>query len=347
MPTLPVADLAHADMLVSAERIAAARARMAGKVHRTPMLSSATAARVVEAVTGAHVAEGAIRLKAEHLQKTGSYKPRGMIAKLTTLAPDARERGVITISAGNAGAGYAYAGMVLGVPVTVVMPVSANPLKIAACRGYGANVELRGMTFTESWDAMEALTLERGLAFCHPYDDPEVIAGQGSVGLEILEDLPEVDLVVVGIGGGGLISGVASAIGQARPETSIWGVEPDLADGMRQGLAVGHPVRIEPHSVADGLNGPYAGAWNVAAAQRFVKQVVLVDDATILSGLRFALERTKQVLEPAGAAALAALLTGRIPVRDGDRVCVVLSGGNVDVGRLGEYIERAAPMPGL
>jgi threonine dehydratase len=347
MPTLPEAAIADADMLVSADRIAAARERMAGTVHRTPMLSSATAARVVEVVTGVRVADGAVYLKAEHLQKTGSYKPRGMVAKLTTLTPDERERGIITISAGNAGAGYAYAGLVLGIPVTVVMPVSANPLKVAACRGYGATVELLGTTFTESWDAMEALTVERRLVFCHPYDDPEVIAGQGSVGLEILEDLPQVDHVVVGIGGGGLIAGVASAIGQVRPQTRIWGVEPDLADGMYQALAAGRPVRIEPHSVADGLNGPYAGAWNIAAAQRFVHEVVIVDDATILSGLRFALERTKQVLEPAGAAALAALLTGRIQVRDGERVCVVLSGGNVDVTRLGEYIERAAPLPGL
>jgi threonine dehydratase len=347
VPTLPRPDTATTDLLITADRIAAARERMAGKVHRTPMLSSATAARVVEAVTGARVADGAVYLKAEHLQKTGSYKPRGMIAKLTTLGPDERARGISTISAGNAGAGYAYAGMALGIPVTVVMPVSANPLKIAACRGYGATVELLGTTFTESWDAMEALTVERGLVFCHPYDDPEVIAGQGSVGLEILEDVPDVDLVVVAIGGGGLISGVASAIGQARPATRIWGVEPDLADGMSQALVAGVPVRIEPHSVADGLNGPYAGTWNIAAVQRFVEQVVLVDDVTILSGLRFALERTKQVVEPAGAAGLAALLTGRIPVRDGDRVCVVLSGGNVDVGRLGEYLERAAPLPGL
>jgi threonine dehydratase len=346
MPTPSKADAAT-DMLVSLDRISAARERMAGAVNRTPMLSSATAARVVEAVTGRPVGDGRVYLKAEHLQKTGSYKPRGMVAKLTTLTPEERVRGIITFSAGNAAAGYAYAGMVLGIPVTVVMPVSANPLKVAACRGYGATVELRGSTFNELLEAVERLTAERGLLLSHPYDDPEVIAGQGSVGLEILEDLPDVDLVVVGVGGGGLISGVASAIGQARPGTRIVGVEPELADAMRQGLAAGRPVRIEPHSVADGLNGPYAGAWNIAAAQRFVEDVVLVDDVTILSGLRFALERTKQVLEPAGAAALAALLTGRIEARAGDRICVVLSGGNVDLTRLGEYLERAVPIPGL
>ncbi len=177
--------------------------------------------------------------------------------------------------------------------------------------------------------------------FCHPYNDPEVIAGQATAGLEILEDLPEVDVVVVPIGGGGLISGVSTAIGRARPTARVYGVEPEGSDAMRQAIAAGHSVRISPHSVADGLNGPYAGEWNLAAAQRFVEDVVLIDDATILAGLRFALERTKQVLEPAGAAGLAALLAGRIPVRDGERVCVVLSGGNVDLARLGEYVAQA------
>jgi threonine dehydratase len=333
------------DMLVPAERIAAARERIAGKVHRTPILSSEAAARVVRAATGARLAEDTVYLKAEHLQKTGSYKPRGMLAKVTTLTPEERRQGIITISAGNAAAGYAYAARVVGVPVTVVMPVNANPTKVAACREYGAIVELIGQTFDESWAAVDVLAAERNLLFCHPYNDPEVIAGQATAGLEILEDLPDVDVVVVPIGGGGLISGVSTAIGRARPSTRIYGVEPEGSDAMRQALAAGHSVRISPHSVADGLNGPYAGEWNLAAAQRFVEDVVLVDDATILSGLRFALERTKQVVEPAGAAGLAALLTGRIPVRDGERACVILSGGNVDLARLGQLLEQATQIP--
>jgi threonine dehydratase len=333
------------DLLVTSERIAAARARIAGQVHRTPMLSSETAARVVRAATGARLADDTVYLKAEHLQKTGSYKPRGMLAKVSTLTPEERRQGIITISAGNAAAGYAYAARVIGVPVTVVMPINANPTKVAACREYGAIVELIGETFDESWAAVDELAAERNLLFCHPYDDPEVIAGQATVGLEILEDLPDVDVVVVPVGGGGLISGVATALGRGRPSTRIYGVEPEGSDAMRRALAAGHSVRISPHSVADGLNGPYAGEWNLAAAQHFVTDVVLVDDATILTGLRFALERTKQVLEPAGAAGLAALLTGRIPVNDGERVCAVLSGGNVDLGRLGVLLEHAAPVP--
>ena len=331
-------------LIITSDRIAAAREAIAGKVHRTPMLSSATAARVVEAATGAGVADGRVYLKAEHLQKTGSYKPRGMVAKVATLTADERRRGIITISAGNAAQAYAYAGRTAGVSVTVVMPVAANPSKAAACRGYGAEVILVGNTFDESWAAMESIAAERELVFCHPFDDPDVIAGHASAGHEILEDLPEVDVVVTGVGGGGLISGVSAAIGEARPRTRIFGIEPEGSDALRRGLAAGEPVRIQPKSVADGLNGPFAGRWNIAQAQRYVEDVILVDDATILAGLRFALERTKQVLEPAGAAALAALLTGRIPVRNGDRICVLLSGGNVDPDRIGELLAQAAPL---
>ena len=332
------------EMLVTQERVAAARARIEGKVHRTPLLSSEAAARVVRAATGARLAGDAVYLKAEHLQKTGSYKPRGMVAKVSTLSPEDRRQGIITISAGNAAQAYAYAGRAIGVPVTVVMPAAANPTKAAACRDYGAEVVLVVANFDESWAAMEALAAERDLLFCHPFDDPEVIAGHASVGLEIVEDLPDVDVVVIGIGGGGLISGAATGLRLVRPTARIYGVEPETSDAMTRALAAGHSVRIQPTSVADGLNGPFAGEWNLAAVQRFVKAVVLVDDDTILAGLRFALERMKQMLEPAGAAALAALLTGRIPVRDGERVCVVLSGGNVDTARLGEFIARAAPI---
>lgn len=346
MATIPHDVVAHPELLVEPTRIAAARERIVGKVHRTPMLASETAARVVRAVTGATVADGTVYLKAEHLQKTGSYKPRGMVNKVATLTAEERARGIITISAGNAAQAYAYAGRAEGVPVTVVMPAAANPMKAAACREYGAEVILVGQSFDESWAAMDDIAAARNLVFCHPFDDPEVIAGHASVAAEILEDVPAVDLVVVGIGGGGLISGLATGLGQARPGIRIVGVEPETSDTMSRALAAGHSVRIQPKSVADGLNGPFAGERNIAAVQRYVESVILVDDATILGGMRFAMERTKQALEPAGAAALAALLTGRVPVRDGERVCVVLSGGNLDVTRLGDYIERAAPIPG-
>ncbi len=322
-----------------------ARGVIAGKVHRTPMLSSRTAGAIVEVATGSKLGDGRVYFKAEHLQKTGSFKPRGMVAKVASLTDAEREAGIITISAGNAAQGYAYAGAAVGVRVTVVMPAAANPLKAAATRDYGADVILEGADTGEAFAAMERIRADRGLTFCHPFDDPVVIAGHGSVGLEILEDLPDVDVVVVPIGGGGLISGVAGAVRQSRKGARVYGVEPTGSNAMTLALAAGAPVTIVPKSVADGLNAPFAGAWTLDMVRRYVDDVITIDEEVILAGLRFSLERLKQVLEPAGAAGLAALLTGRIPVRKGERVCVVLSGGNVDVGRLGEFVAAAAPIP--
>jgi threonine dehydratase len=334
-----------ADPIVTLAQIEAARELIGDAVHRTPLLSSTSAGRVVEAATGVRVGDGRVHLKAEHLQKTGSFKPRGMTARVASLTAEERARGIVTFSAGNAAQGYAYAGAALGVPVTVVMPAAANPTKVVAARGYGAEIVLEGAHFGEVYAAMERIQAERGLVLCHPFDDPEVIAGHGSVGLEILEDLPEVDVVVVGVGGGGLISGVAAAIRERRPSARVYGVEPTGSDAMSRALGAGRPVPFAPQSVADGLNAPFAGTWTLAMVQRFVDEIVRIEDSTILAGVRFGLERLKQALEPAGAAALAAVLTGRIPLRDGERVCVVLSGGNLDLMRIGEFLGAADPLP--
>lgn len=326
------------------ERIRAAREALAGQLHRTPMLSSATAARVVRAATGVEVADGRVYLKAEHLQKTGSFKPRAALTRIASLGADERARGAITLSAGNAGQAYAWAGREAGVPVTVVMPEGAVASKVAACRGYGAEVVLHGTHVGEALAHLEALRAERGLTFVHPFDDPEVLVGNGSLGLEILDDLPDLDVLVVAVGGGGLIGGVAAAVGLTRPRVRVHGVEPQGSDALARALEAGEPVRISPSSVADGLGAPFAGRYALAVAREHVTSVVRIGDAAILAGLRFALERCKQVLEPAGAAALGALLAGAIPLRDGDRVCVVLSGGNVAVERLGELLAAAAPL---
>jgi threonine dehydratase len=326
------------DRLVSLDRIHQARERIAGRIHRTPMLSSATAARLVEARTGKRVADGRIHVKSEHLQKTGSFKPRAALSKLTSLTAEERAKGVITLSAGNAAQAYAWAGSVEGVAVTVTMPARAVRSKVEASRDYGAEVVLHGEHVGETLTRLQELIDERGLTLVHPFDDPEVIAGNGSAGLEILEDLPDVDVVVVGVGGGGFISGVATALKESRPGTRVFGVEPEGSDVVSQALKAGHVVRIDPISVADGLGAPFAGEWTLPICKRYVDEIVLLDDATILAGLRFAAERMKQVLEPAGAAALAAILSGRIPIRDGDRICVVASGGNVETSRLGEFL---------
>ena len=310
------------------------------------MLSSATAARFIEAVTGARLADGRLHLKAEHLQQTGSFKPRGMTWKIASLTADERRRGIITLSAGNAAQAYAWAGGAAGVPVTVVMPAAAVRSKVDACLGYGAEVILHGADVGEALLEMERVRDARGLTYCHPFNDPFVIAGHGSIGLEILEDVPEVDVVVVGVGGGGLISGVAAALKESRPAVRVYGVEPERSNALSLALERGEVVRVQPVSVADGLGAPFAGEWTLAMAQRYLDGIVLLDDPTILAGMRFAAERLKQVLEPAGAAALAALLAGRIPLKAGDRVVALASGGNVEVGRIGELFAAAGSLPG-
>ncbi|MBF6604045.1 MAG: threonine/serine dehydratase [Chloroflexi bacterium] len=331
--------------MVPFEAILAAREVIAGRVHRTPILSSATAARVVLAAGGPAVVGGTIHVKAEHLQVTGSFKPRGMTNKVASLSSDERRRGIVTLSAGNAAQAYAWAGREAGVRATVVMPERAVRSKVDACLGYGAEVVLHGADIGATLARVKELEAERGLAYCHPFDDPAVIAGHGSVGLEILDDLPDVDVVVVGVGGGGLISGIAAAVKERRPAARVYGVEPEGANAVAVALERGEIVTVQPQTIADGLAAPFAGAWTLAMCQRYLDGLVLLDDATILAGVRFAAERMKQVLEPAGAAALAAVLFGRIPILAGDRVCVVASGGNVETARLGPLLEAAAPLP--
>jgi len=333
------------DHLVPFSEIASAREGIAGRVHRTPTLSSAAAAAEIRAAGGPAIADGRLHLKAEHFQKTCSFKPRGALHKLDSLSAAERAPGVITVSAGNAAQGFAWAGRELGVHVVVVMPLGAVHSKVDACRAYGAEVVLFGEHVGETFDEMQRLREERGLTLCHSFDDPALIAGYGSIGLEILEDLPDADVVVVPIGGGGLISGVATAIKESKPGVRIFGVEPERSNALSIAVERGEIVRIVPVSVADGLGAPFAGEWTLAAAQRYLEGIVLLDDSTILGGLRFAALHLKQVLEPAGAAALAAVLYGRVPLRAGERVCVVLSGGNVDLDRFGAFLEAAAPLP--
>lgn len=331
--------------LVSLDRIRSTRETIAGRVHRTPMLSSATAARAAGEALGVRLGDDRLWIKAENFQKTGSFKPRGMMAKVLSLTAAERARGVITLSAGNAGQAYAWAGRAVGVPVTVVMPAAAVRSKVDACLGYGAEVVLHGTTVGEALAEMERIRDDRELPYCPPFDDPEVIAGHGSIGLEILEDLPDVDVVVVGVGGGGLIGGVATAIKELRPSVRVFGVEPEGSQAMTAALAANRVVPVVSRTVADGLGAPFAGEWTLAIARRHLDGIVLLDDAAILTGVRFAAERLKVVLEPAGAAALAAVLLGRIAVRDGERVAVVASGGNVEMSRLGELLAAAAALP--
>ena len=336
------------ERLIPLAEIQAAAERIRGRVHRTPMLSSRTAADVVQRRSQVRLGTGPagdetarVFLKAEHLQVTGSFKARGATNRAALLSDDERRRGIITASNGNHGQAVAFAGRALGSPVTVVMPIVATRAKVAATMGYGAQVVQHGEHFGEALAHAERLRDERGLIMIHAFDDPGVIAGQGTLGLEIVEDLPDVDAVIVGAGGGGLIGGIASAVKALRPAVRVYGVEPERSNALQLGVAAGAPVRITPISMADGLGAAAAGVWTIALAQRLLDDILLVDEPTIAAGIRFALERMKQLLEPAGAAALGALLAGLVPLGDGDTVAVVASGGNIDLARLPGILELA------
>jgi threonine dehydratase len=297
-----------------------ARQTIAGRLHRTPTLTSATLSRV----TGADVC-----LKAELFQRTGSFKPRGVLNKLASLNEEEKARGVIGISAGNHAQALAYGAAQEQVVALVVMWRGASEQKIAATREYGAEVDLAAAGPREAFARLEQLIEETGRTLVHPFDDPVVQAGQGTVGLELVEDVPEVDVVVVPIGGGGLISGVATAVKGMRPQTRVIGVEPETSNAMRAALDAGERVELTPVSVADGLNAPHAGTNALAVVQRHVDDVVLVSEAEIEDAFRFLYARAKLACEPAGAASTAALLAGKVPFERGDRVALVVSGGNV------------------
>jgi threonine dehydratase len=262
-------------------------------------------------------------LKAELLQRTGSFKPRGVLTNLASLTGEEKARGVIAISAGNHAQAVAWGAAEEGLDALVVMWKEASEAKIAATRGYGAAVDLEAADPTEAFARLDVLLAETGRTLVHPFDDPRTIAGQGTVGLEVLEDLPKVETIVVPIGGGGLISGVATAAhGRAR----VVGVEPELSTAMHSALAAGTRVDVRPTSIADGLNAPHAGRLTLELVRERVSEVVLVSEAEIETAFRFVYERAKLACEPAGAAAVAAVLAGKV---EGGRTVCIVSGGNV------------------
>ncbi len=315
------------------EDVEAAKGRIAGTVHRTPLLTSATLGER----TGTRA-----YLKAESLQKTGSYKARGALNAVLQLDDDAKQRGVISVSAGNHAAALAWAARSADVRATVVMPATANPAKIAAVRGYGAEVVLHGETSIEAFAEMDRLRLARGLTLVHPFEDPQIIAGAGTAGLEILEDLPDVDMVIVCVGGGGLLAGIATAFAARKPGAVVIGVEPFGADAMYRSMASGKPERLERvETIADGLAAPFAGGLNYAIAREAVREIVRVTDAELIEAMRFLAERCKLVAEPAGAAAVAALLAGKIHVPTGAKVALTVSGGNVDMATYARLLATA------
>lgn len=313
--------------MITLDDVLAAQSVIAGRLHRTPLIASAA--------LGAQIG-APLYLKLESWQKTGSFKPRGVLNKIAALSPAERERGLITASAGNHAQALAWAAAAAHTACTVVMPETAPAAKLAATRGYGGTVVLEPSTLTVFTRA-QALAAEHGYTFVPPFDDPAVVAGQGTVGLEILDDLPDVGTVVVPIGGGGLIAGIALAIKSQRPQVRVVGVEPSGAAKMWRSRQEGRAVHLDKiQTIADGLSAPFAGELPFALVQQYVDELVLIDDAAIRAAMVLILERCKLLAEPAAAAAVAALLGGLVKVEG--PVVAILSGGNVDAARLAQLV---------
>jgi threonine dehydratase len=324
LPSLPKNDVTDTSQgLISLDDVRSARATIRDRVHRTPTSSSA----FLSNATGLHVS-----LKLELFQKTGSFKVRGVLNALHHLGEDARRKGVISLSAGNHAQALAWGAAKFGIRSTIVMPTTATRSKVDATREYGGEVVQTDGDLLAT--ALE-IQRERDLTLVHPFDDLKVIAGQGTVGLEILEDVPDADVVVVGCGGGGLLSGIAGALKLSRPAVHVIGIEPAGANAMQQSIERGEPVRLaRTDTIADGLAAPFAGQRTLHHVRAFVDQVVTIDDREILHGMRVLMQRCKIVPEPAGAAATGALLAGRLLIPAGARVVSVVSGGNIDLDRL-------------
>ncbi len=317
--------------MVTLADIEAARDRIAGGVYYSPCVESIPLSQL----TGAH-----IYCKLDYLQRTGSFKERGARNALLLLNEEQRRRGVIAASAGNHAQGIAYHAKLLGIPATVVMPVFAALIKVSNCRQFGANVVLHGADLTEARTHAGEIAAREGLTFLHPFDNADVIAGQGTMGLEILEQTPDVEAIVVPVGGGGLIAGIGVAVKAKRPGVTIVGVEPERAACLTAALAGGAPSMVElSHTLADGLAVAKLGEVPFALVRRVVDRVVTVDEASIALAILRLIELEKSVVEGAGAAPLAGFLHGRLDALRDRKVVLVLAGGNIDSTALGRVID--------
>jgi len=321
--------------LIEPSQIQAAAERIAGQLHRTPLFS----ARTLGDRAGVE-----LFLKCESFQKTGSFKPRGALNKVLSLSAVERGRGLVTVSAGNHAQAVAWAARHVGAPCVVVMPTGAPRSKLDAVRGYGAEVVLHEDRAT-LFDRLHEVERERSLTFIHPFDDPAVLAGAGTVGLELIQDLPELEVVVVPVGGGGLLGGVASAVKGARPAVRVVAVELQAGPGLAPALAAGQPVPVArpADTLADGMTPPFVGALPLAIARCCVDQIVSVTESEIIDALVLLMTRAKLYVEGSGAAALAAILARKFPVRPGARVVAIVSGGNVDPERIISALARDEP----
>jgi threonine dehydratase len=318
--------------MVSLKDVLAARERIRDRV----LLSPCTRSESVSAASGTEAF-----LKLESLQRTGSYKERGALNKLLLLSEVECARGLVAASAGNHAQGVAFHAGRLGVKATIVMPETTPIVKVANTRAHGARIVLHGANYDEAYAEARRLESAEGLTLVHPFDDPGVIAGQGTIGLEVLEQLPDVDVVVVPIGGGGLASGVAVAVKAVRPSARVVGVETEVLPSMLAALDAGQPVTLDPaNTLADGIAVKRAGDLTFEHVRHLVDEIVTVSEEEIASAILHLLEKDKTVVEGAGAVGVAALLNRKVKGVEGRRVVSIVSGGNIDVNLVARVIER-------
>jgi threonine dehydratase len=323
--------MAMTSSTVSADDVAAARDVLREILPPTPLVHS----RVLSERLG-----GPVFLKCENLQRTGSFKARGGYFRISRLSEAERARGVVAASAGNHAQGVAFHAAARGLKAQIVMPLATPQIKVAATRGYGAEVILHGASYDEACDEALRRRVEQGRTFIHPFDDAEVISGQGTIGLELLEQVPDIEAVVVPIGGGGLIGGVGCALKETNPKIRVIGVEPEKLPSMLRAREAGHPVTISAEAtIADGIAVRRAGDLTLPLVQRYVDEIVTVDDEEIASAILLLLEQEKTLAEGAGAAALAAVVQAKTNLRH-RRTVVLVCGGNIDVTLLAKIIER-------
>ena len=320
---------ATANAIVTIDDIRAAAKRLAGVAHRTPVVTS----RTLDELTG-----GKVFLKCENFQRMGAFKFRGAYNRLVQMDERQRRGGVVAFSSGNHAQGVALAAKLLGIPAVIVMPEDAPSAKIEATRGYGAEVVLYDRYRSHRAEIAQGICEERGAILVPPFDDPQIIAGAGTAALELLEDVPDLDIIVAEVGGGGLLSGTSIAAHGTNPRIELYGVEPEAGNDVQQSLARGEIVHIDvPRTIADGLQTQGASELTFGIIREHARGIVTVSDDQLREGMRFAFERLKIVVEPSGAAALAAVMSGKIPSR-GKRIGVIVSGGNVDVERFASLL---------
>lgn len=317
------------------------------RIAREHIASAVVLTPVVPALALRDRLGGALHLKLENLQRTGSFKDRGALNRMLALDADERRRGVVTASAGNHAQAVAYHGARLGVPVQVVMPEHTPLIKVANTRRFGADVRFHGATLDEAMTEARRLEAAESRVLVHAFDDERVIAGQGTIGLELLEQLPDVTAVVVPIGGGGLISGIATAIKAQRPSVKIFGVEAAAAPSALASRRAGHVVKLtSADTIADGIAVKRVGDRTFPIIERYVDDIVTVDEDEIAAAIHLLLEREKVLAEGAGAVPLAALLAGKLPIGEHDVAAMVLSGGNIDVNLVERIIARGLVLDG-